>query len=44
MLEPYRLILAENGLVGSMGQRGNPYDNGRAESFMKNLAVEAHLF
>ena len=31
-------------LVGSMGWRGNPYDNAKAESFMKTLKVEAvHL-
>ena len=24
-----------------MGRRGNPYDNGKAESFMKTLKVEA---
>lgn len=24
-----------------MGQRGNPYDNARAESFMKTMKVEA---
>ena len=34
-------ILAEHGLVGSMGRRGNPYDNAKAESFMKTLKVEA---
>ena len=39
--ELYRQILAENGLVGSMGRRGNPYDNAKAESFMKTLKVEA---
>ena len=39
--EPHRHILAEHGLVGSMGRRGNPYDNAKAESFMKNLKVEA---
>jgi putative transposase len=44
LLEPYRLILAEHGLVGSLDRRGNPYDNGRAESFTKNLGVEARLF
>ena len=33
--------LAEHGLVGSMGRRGNPYDNAKAESFMKTLKVEA---
>jgi putative transposase len=39
--EPYRGLLAEHGLVGSMGRRGNPYDNAKAESFMKTLKVEA---
>ena len=39
--EPYRHLLAEYGLVGSMGRRGNPYDNAKAESFMKTLKVEA---
>jgi transposase InsO family protein len=39
--EPYRHLLAEHGLVGSMGGRGNPYDNAKAESFMKTLKVEA---
>ncbi len=28
-------------MVGSMGRRGNPYDNAQAESFMKTLKVEA---
>jgi len=37
----YRQVLAEQGLVGSMGRRGNPYDNAKAESFMKTLKVEA---
>jgi hypothetical protein len=37
----YRQVLAEHGLVGSMGRRGNPYDNAKAESFMKTLKVEA---
>lgn len=32
--------LAEHGLEGSMGRRGNPYDNAKAESFMKTLKVE----
>ena len=36
----YRQALAENGLVGSMGRRGNPYDNAKAESFMKTLKQE----
>jgi putative transposase len=39
--EPYRHLLAEHGLVGSMSRRGNPYDNAKAESFMKTLKVEA---
>jgi putative transposase len=34
-------LLAEHGLVGSMGRRGNPYDNAKAESFMKTLKVQA---
>jgi putative transposase len=39
--EIYRSLLADHGLVGSMGRRGNPYDNAKAESFMKTLKVEA---
>jgi len=39
--EPYRTVLREHGLVGSMGRRGNPYDNAKAESFIKTLKVEA---
>jgi putative transposase len=39
--EKYRDLLAAHGLVGSMGRRGNPYDNAKAESFMKTLKVEA---
>jgi putative transposase len=39
--EPYRRLLAEQRLIGSMGRRGNPYDNAKAESFMKTLKVEA---
>ena len=38
--EDYRAELAAHGLNGSMGQRGNPYDNAKAESFMKTLKVE----
>ena len=37
----YRRLLAEHGLLGSMGRRGNPYDSAKAESFMKTLKVEA---
>lgn len=36
----YRKLLSHHGLVGSMGRRGNPYDNAKAESFMKTLKVE----
>ena len=39
--EIYRTILREHGFVGSMSRRGNPYDNAKAESFMKTLKVEA---
>ena len=39
--EAYRMLPDEHGLVGSMGRRGNPYDNAKAESFMKTLKVEA---
>ena len=37
----YREFLARHGLIGSMGRRGNPYDNAKAESFIKTLKVEA---
>jgi putative transposase len=36
----YRKVLTAHGLVGSMSRRGNPYDNAKAESFMKTLKVE----
>ena len=39
--DDYRKLLAEHGFTGSMGRRGNPYDNAKAESFMKTLKVEA---
>src|SRR4051812_40467772 len=39
--EAHRKVLTAYGLVGSMGRRGNPYDNAKAESFMKTLKVEA---
>jgi putative transposase len=39
--EAYCALLAEYGLKGSMSRRGNPYDNAKAESFMKTLKVEA---
>jgi len=38
--QPYRSELAAHGLTGSMGRRGNPYDNSKAESFMKTLKCE----
>ena len=37
----YRDELVAHGLKGSMGRRGNPYDNAKAESFMKTLKIEA---
>jgi len=37
----YREMLETNDLIGSMGRRGNPYDNAKTESFMKTLKVEA---
>ena len=33
--------MLRHNLIGSMGRRGNPYDNSKAESFMKTLKVEA---
>lgn len=38
--EKYRDRLCEAKLVGSMGRRGNPYDNAMMESLMKTLKVE----
>ena len=38
---PYRKLLAAHGFVGSMSRKANPYDNAKAESFMKTLKVEA---
>src|SRR5260370_24071688 len=38
--DDYRAELAKYGFKGSMGRRGNPYDNAKAESFMKTLKVE----
>ena len=38
--EKYRDRLREAKLVGSMGRRGNPYDNAMMESLMKTLKVE----
>ncbi len=39
--EANRKLLAEHGLVGSVGRRGNSFDNAKAENFMKALNVEA---
>ena len=36
----YRAVLAEWGLRGSMSRRGSPYDNARAESFIKTVKYE----
>lgn len=36
----YRELLAQHGFVGSMSRRANPYDNAKAESFMKTLKYE----
>jgi len=33
----YREMLKANAVIGSMSRRGNPYDNAKAESFMKTL-------
>jgi putative transposase len=37
----HRRLLAAHGFTGSMSRCGNPYDNAKAESFMKTLKVEA---
>ena len=37
----YRELLARHALTGSMSRRGNPFDNAKAESFIKTLKVEA---
>ena len=37
----HRALIAKHGFFGSMSRRGNPYDNPKAESFMKTLKVEA---
>ena len=36
----YTNLLTEHGILISMSRRGNPYDNARAESFMKTLKME----
>ena len=37
----HRALLAAHKLVGSMSRCGNPYDNAKAESFMKTVQTEA---
>lgn len=37
----HRHVLEQRGFIGSMSRKGNPYDNAKAESFMKTLKVEA---
>ncbi len=37
----YRQALADHGLIELMERRGNPYDNAKAESFIKTLKVQA---
>lgn len=41
--EVYRRMLQMEEIVISMSRRGNPYDNARAESFMKTLKYEEVL-
>jgi len=36
----YTDLLREHGIQISMSRRGNPYDNARAESFLKTLKYE----
>jgi putative transposase len=36
----YTDLLKEQGILISMSRRGNPYDNAKAESFMKTLKME----
>jgi transposase InsO family protein len=38
--DAYVAALSAAGLKGSMSRKGNPYDNARAESFMKTLKYE----
>ena len=37
----YQGLLTTQGMLGSMSRRGNPYDDAKAESFIKTLKVEA---
>ena len=36
----YTSLLKESGVAISMSRKGNPYDNAKAESFMKTLKCE----
>lgn len=38
--DEYRALLGANGIQASMSRVGNPYDNAKAESFMKTLKAE----
>jgi putative transposase len=38
--DEYTGLLKENGIQISMSRQGNPYDNTKAESFIKTLKVE----
>jgi len=38
--DDYTELLKEHGILISMSRRGNPYDNAKAESFMKTLKME----
>src|SRR5260370_22372846 len=38
--EAYRKLLAEHGMVGSMGRRGNPYGYAKGPSFPQTLKVQ----
>ena len=35
------MVFDADGLVGSMGRRGNPCDNAKAESFTNTMKIEA---
>lgn len=39
----YTALLTKNGIAISMSRKGNPYDNAKAESFMKTLKYEEVL-
>ena len=41
MIVPYDRQRLESVVEVELGRRGNPYDNAKAESFMKTLKVEA---